>query len=375
MKIDWKSRWREIEEDKKKLLSVLLIPLVVLILILVIVLVDRSANKKEPQETTVVQTTEAETMAASTGESDIEPGDENFGKETEEETTEPAETETEDAFASENFQRDSIPEIKTLMESYFKARSSADPAAMNALYGKGELSETELQTEKTRMWNNSKYVTGFENIATYVKSGKTSDSWLVYATADIKFRSVKTAAPMIMWCYVTKNSEGAYLLSDTATLPADVLQYADEANRSEEVRRLAADINGRLKTALTEDADLNSVYGILNEASPVWEDDSRETQAEVKILDESQEAASLEAASESESAAAEAAGTENAAAGADSAAAGADSAAAGTDNTAAGTNSAAAGAEAAGTTAGTTAAGAGTTAAAAADTPAGITAQ
>lgn len=285
MKKNWRfQRNSQIDDDQKKLLGALVIPLLVIVLILVIVVADRCGREDTKEETTEVITTAAETMAATEA---PEPEAETDAPE----VTEPAETA--DAFAAENFERDSIPEILDLMKQYFEARATADAGRMNQLYGIGEndISVTALEAQKTRMRSNSKYVTGFEDIATYVKPGKDADSWLVYTTAQIKFRSVPTTAPMIMWCYVTRDAEGNYLLTDTNSLSVDVLNYVDAAGRSEEVRRLAADVNTRLKAALNEDADLKQVYGILNSDSPLWVDEESATEPEVVILgDETSEA-------------------------------------------------------------------------------------
>ncbi len=94
-----------------------------------------------------------------------------------------------------------------------------------------------------------------------MRDGVTSDSWLVYALADIKFHSVKTVAPMIMWCYVEKDSDGNYHIINDADLSEEVLQFVDRSNHSEEVRKLASSVNVKLKEALSPDEDLNSVYG------------------------------------------------------------------------------------------------------------------
>lgn len=289
MKKDWKfQRNAGRDDDQKKLLGALAIPLLVIVLILVIVVADRCGKEEPEPESSEVITTVADTMVTTEAQ---EP-------EGEAEPEVPEETEPTDAFAAENFERDSIPEILDLMKRYFDARATADAVAMNQLYGIGEedISVTQLEEQKTRMRSNSKYVTGFEGIATYVKPGKTTDTWLVYTIAEIKFRSVEATAPMIMWCYVTKDAEGNVLLSDGNTLAADVLAYVDAAGRSEEVRRLAADVNTRLKTALNEDSDLQQVYGILNSDSPLWVDDKADTEPEVVILgDETAEADSAEA--------------------------------------------------------------------------------
>lgn len=267
-----------LDEAQKKLLSAMSIPLIVIVLIVIIVVADRVGKKEPPVETTEAPSTVAETMAESS-EAEAE-------TETTEAETEPEETEPADPFAAENFARDSVPEILDLMKQYFQARAGADAEKINQLYGIGEVSVTALEEQKTRMRNNSKYVTGFDHVGTYVKPGVQTDSWLVYSVADIRFRSVETAAPMMMWCYVTKNAEGVYLLADPNTLSPEILNYVDAANRTEEVRRLAADVNTRLHEALTADEELNTVYGILNADSPIWiEEGEQETEPEVKILE------------------------------------------------------------------------------------------
>ena len=266
MRHDWKFlREKDTDTQKKMLLPVLVIPLVVIVLMIVIVLADYG-KKRSAEQAAVTETVETETMPAETEDASAE-----------EETDTESETETEaaeengDPYATENFTHDSVPEVLSLMKKYFAARASADADTMNEIYGVSGLSFTELEHEKTRLRSNSKYVQDFENITTYVRAGVTSDSWLVYALADIKFHSVKTAAPMIMWCYVEKDSEGNYHIINDADLSEDVLQFVDTSNHSEEVRKLASSVNVKLKEALNSDEDLNSVYGVLRDGSPVYD--------------------------------------------------------------------------------------------------------
>lgn len=270
MKHNWNFFQNEsADEEKKALLPVLVIPLVVIVLMIVIVLADYGKKRTEEPaavtETAETQEQEPETMAE-TGES------------AETETDAAAEAETEaseengDPYATENLTHDSVPEVLSLMKKYFTARASGDADTMNEIYGVSGLSFTELEHEKTRLRSNSKYVQDFENITTYVRDGVTADSWLVYALADIKFHSVKTAAPMIMWCYVEKDSEGSFHIINDTDLSENVLQFVETSNHSEEVRKLASSVNVKLKEALNSDEDLNSVYGVLRDGSPVYDD-------------------------------------------------------------------------------------------------------
>lgn len=270
MKHNWNFFQNEsADAEKKALLPVLVIPLVVIVLMIVIVLADYGKKRTEEPpavtETAETEEQEPETMAE-TGES----------AETETDTAAEAETEASeengDPYATENLTHDSVPEVLSLMKKYFTARASGDADTMNEIYGVSGLSFTELEHEKTRLRSNSKYVQEFENITTYVRDGVTADSWLVYALADIKFHSVKTAAPMIMWCYVEKDSEGNFHIINDADLSENVLQFVETSNHSEEVRKLASSVNVKLKEALNSDEDLNSVYGVLRDGSPVYDD-------------------------------------------------------------------------------------------------------
>ena len=270
MKHNWNFFQNEsADAEKKALLPVLVIPLVVIVLMIVIVLADYGKKRAEEPpavtETAETEEQEPETMAE-TGES------------AETETDAEAETETEaseengDPYTTENLTHDSVPEVLSLMKKYFTARASGDADTMNEIYGVSGLSFTELEHEKIRLRSNSKYVQEFENITTYVRDGVTADSWLVYALADIKFHSVKTAAPMIMWCYVEKDSEGNFHIINDTDLSENVLQFVETSNHSEEVRKLASSVNVKLKEALNSDEDLNSVYGVLRDGSPVYDD-------------------------------------------------------------------------------------------------------
>ena len=270
MKHNWNFFQNEsADQEKKALLPVLVIPLVVIVLMIVIVLADYGKKRTEEPaavtETAETQEQEPETMAE-TGES----------AETETDTAAEAETEASeekgDPYATENLTHDSVPEVLSLMKKYFTARASGDADTMNEIYGVSGLSFTELEHEKTRLRSNSKYVQDFENITTYVRDGVTADSWLVYALADIKFHSAKTAAPMIMWCYVEKDSEGNFHIINDTDLSENVLQFVETSNHSEEVRKLASSVNVKLKEALNSDEDLNSVYGVLRDGSPVYDD-------------------------------------------------------------------------------------------------------
>lgn len=273
-------------EERKKLLKAAVIPLVVVILMLVIVIADRNKDAKEPVDaepaivSEAVQEPDTEPEGEAAEDGDQEPA---AGDVSEDEAPESA-AESEEVHEP-ILQKDSVPELLSMMKEYYQARATGDAELLNKLYGIDGLSVTALEAEKTRMRSNSKYLRSFENIVTYVADGLTENEWLVYSTCDMHFHSVETVAPMIMWCYVVKQEDGTLLIQKPEELSPEVLHHVDVISRSQEVRSLASDVNVRLKDALLADADLNEVYGVLRDGSPVYQRDEAEETEAVQVLD------------------------------------------------------------------------------------------
>lgn len=289
------------ESVGRQLLAMAVIPLIVIVLMIVIVIADHSDREAstEPEGQTEIESAAPEDPAS--GENGSQDGAENGGDPGEtggsEEGTEPSEPLGE--YESERFRQDSVPEILSLMETYFQAREESDPSALNRLYGREDGTEAEMEEERLRLRSNAKYVLSFDNISTYVTEAEEADTWLVYTLYDIHFHSVETPAPMIMWCFVRKDAAGEYFLISTEELTDSQLDFADVFNHSQEVRRLASSVNVKLKEALQTDEDLNEVYGVLRDGSPVYGEE--ETQPVVVVeTTEAQETRSSETEAEEE---------------------------------------------------------------------------
>lgn len=277
----------QLGKDPRKMLPVVLIPAAVIVLIAVIALSDR---RQAPTSAVQTETTQENAQGGDgSGASEEEAGSEHAdGTQAEADGESKAEGERTDSetenFESDTLKKDSVPEILSLMKTYFQARANADASALNQVYGGGEKEEWQLQKEASKLRSNSKYVQTFENVTTYVTEGPESDTWLVYALADIRFNSVKTTAPMIMWCCVKKDSEGNYHILRDDDISDEMQKFVDEENHSENVRRLASSVNTKLKDAIESDEELKTVYGVLRDGSPVYEENG--SQKSVVVEDE-----------------------------------------------------------------------------------------
>lgn len=283
-------------EERKKLLKIAAIPVAVILLILVIVIADRDKNEPKQAETETFAELEKKSEQELKQEEEQESDQEHAAAQAEE--PEPELEEMEAPPKKQILMKDAFPEIVVLMKDYYQARATGDAELLNRLYGIEGLSVTQLESEKTRMRSNSKYLRNFDNIVTYTAEGLTEHEWLVYSTCDMHFHSIETTAPMIMWCYVVKQEDGTLLLQNPEELSSEVLQYVERVNRSQEVRSLASDINVRLKEALTSDTELNAIYGVLRDGSPVYEDEEAQARMAVKILDELETEADMMTGSE-----------------------------------------------------------------------------
>ncbi|MEY8338186.1 hypothetical protein AALB16_09200 [Lachnospiraceae bacterium 62-35] len=227
-----------------KYLRLLVIPVIAFILILVIVIADKSPKTEIPDGETV------DLLADSSFE----------------------ETSEEQAGSADNFvlSKNEIPEISALMERYCQAKADCDAETMYELYGK---TDTEgIEELRSKMQWRAKYIESFQNITSYTIPGLDENSYLVYVSADIKFHVTDTLAPNLMWCYVTKNQSGTFIIVEN--VPREVLVYVAQAEKSEGVRLLAQQINARLEEAAASDSKLASAYGMQRKGAPAPGDET-----------------------------------------------------------------------------------------------------
>lgn len=258
------------QEQMRRYLVLILIPVIIIVLILVIVLTDRSSNHHETIAAAATESqTESRPDAASDGQSDIQP---DGGTE-----TDGAGDTQEYAYQFDEYElkKNEIPEINALMEAYCQAKSSCDAETMYQLYRKTDTSD--IEEVRAQMELRSKYIESFQNINCYTEPGLDDQSYVVYVSADIKFRVTDTLAPNLMWCYVTQDENGEFYIVENPS--QEVLDYVARIEQTEDVRLLAAQISQKLEEAAASDTRLASAYGILKAGSPETE---AETEAQTQ---------------------------------------------------------------------------------------------
>lgn len=252
------------KEDWQKKLRILALPLIVIILILVIVLADRIPGNQEVS---------SDSLEVSGETSVDDPSGTEEGGDTEE-TESAAEGESGSDETAENGENElkpnDIPEITELMEEYCRAKTECDAETMYRLYGKTDMTGVEELCQ--RMQWRAKYVESMENVQCYTLPGMNENDYVVYVTADIKFRVTDVMAPTIMWCYVRREADGTYHIVEDVT--AEEAEYVAKAEKTEGVRELAAQVNEQLEEAVASDTRLASAYGMLKNGTTVLAESS-----------------------------------------------------------------------------------------------------
>lgn len=225
----WKNGTRD---ELRRYWKFFAIPLVVIILMITVVILDKPGQ----------------------GEKDLSSKTENFSVGAEENGSE------EVAKAELILKKDALPEIKELMEAYFKSRKTCDKEALSTVYG-GTCTAEELEQQIARLEEEVKFYQDYENLDFYTAPGVEEGDYLVYTRFDVKFRQAETLAPSMIVCYTRKNEDGAYYL--VANTDKKQSELMDEANRSDEVQKLAKEVNESLDKALKSDENLLAVYHTL----------------------------------------------------------------------------------------------------------------
>lgn len=274
-------------------LKVAALPAITIILIIVIVIADRSTQSRKKNEATA---SVSETAAAvETVKTENNPDDYDF--------------------YAYGLQKDSVPEINELVNSYFKAKLEGDASKLYDIYGR---TDTEGLAElKSALKEEKKLYRDFQNTSCYVAAGLNPDSYVVFISTEVLFKRAAVNAPMLTVAYIVKNDEGKYVIKDMSLLTEGEKKVVEKVSASKEVIELSNEIRKKLSEAVASDLGVSLAYqkfmesnsqeGVLNDESGEHHETVNLDDVEIWLEGDDSE----EAAETSESATAEASkGTE-----------------------------------------------------------------
>lgn len=229
---DLLGKWKGLKAETRRFLKFLAIPLVVVILMMVVVALDKTEQASKEPETTL-----QETVSTSSESTLGQPEQLNV-----------------------TLEKDAVPELKDLMEAYLNARKTCDLEALSTVYG-GLSSKEDLEQQIAKMEEEVKFYQSFDGLECFTTKGLLDGEYVVYAKFNVKFRQAETTAPSLIVCYAKADADGNYyLVADNSKEESDLMETV---NQSDEVQKLAKEVNEGLEKALKSDDNLLAVYHTL----------------------------------------------------------------------------------------------------------------
>ena len=165
---------------------------------------------------------------------------------------------------------DAYEEINTLILKYFHGLSTGDIPLVEDVVD--VLTDEEIKVIEKK----KDYVESYNDIVCYTKKGLEDNTFVVFASYEMKFYNIATPAPGIMALYVFQGEDGDYRIFNgdaSEELTDYVLQLAAE----DDVASVIADVDARYQQLVEENEDLGKFAQAMLEAQKDAESSS-ETQ-------------------------------------------------------------------------------------------------
>ena len=129
--------------------------------------------------------------------------------------------ETEDVVdpSTYSLEKDAVPKVNELVNSYFTAMKNADEEGyMNLVVG-DEMTHDKLSKK-------GEFIEDYRNIICYTKPGMSEGEYVAFVYYEIKFRNIDTPAPAMIRLYTCSNADGTMYIY-AGDLDAELSEYID----------------------------------------------------------------------------------------------------------------------------------------------------
>ncbi len=175
-----------------------------------------------------------------------------------------------------SFETDAVPEINTLIQSYYGAYASGDIAAL-------EIYATPISDlEKGYIAMMGQYVTKYENIQCHTKPGlNENEYYVVVEVADTHYTGIETTTSTLSSFYVRQNESGGYYIDNLYSsfnwevqeleMDTQVRDFIIAYEQQEDVTQLIAAVQAKIDAALEADAALKTMSEVtIPQAIQAW---------------------------------------------------------------------------------------------------------
>ena len=231
-KNEWKSFFRFLKENKMVTVMLGVIAIVIIAAAILIGIIagktTRPASSKAAQET---QETATEESA---------------------ETAEGGQT------AAVPLEEDAYPEVNALISEYYQAVADGDTEKIQSLVDSID-EENLIYLEK--MGN---YIESYNNLKCYTKKGPTDNSFVVYASYEVKFQDMDTMVPGVSPYLIYARDDGSYYIHE-GEVDENVNLYLEEISAQDDVVDLMNRVQVAFNEAVVENEELNNYLAQMKE--------------------------------------------------------------------------------------------------------------
>ena len=117
-----------------------------------------------------------------------------------------------------------------------------------------ELTDAFSKTDETKV-TNADYIEEYRNVEVYTKPGLDENTYVVFASYDLKFKDVETPAPGLSVVYVYADEEGKYKIHNDDS-DADIEECIEKTRQEADVKELISKVETALNEAMEGDESL-----------------------------------------------------------------------------------------------------------------------
>lgn len=141
-------------------------------------------------------------------------------------------------------------QISVMMQEYYQAVSDGDVETIKSLQDSYD-EETLIHQEKS-----SAYIESYENLKCYTKAGPSDNSYVVYASYEVKLKDMETLVPGVSPFLVYGREDGSYYIH-VGEVTADVNEYLEEVSSQDDVVDLYNRVQVKFNEAVVNDDELS----------------------------------------------------------------------------------------------------------------------
>ena len=147
------------------------------------------------------------------------------------------------------FEENAYPEVSSLVNEYFVACAADDFTVLDQIVS--DMGDD----EKALIERKSEYVESYNDVKAYTKLGPIENSYLVFATYNMKFNNLDTMVPGMETLYIRTDDSGRMYIYK-GQIEAEVSTYIDSAVKSDDATKIIEQVNNDYLNVLAEHEDV-----------------------------------------------------------------------------------------------------------------------